>query len=283
MSVAGGRAWAPNDRFVEEVRRFAEFAKTLEFFDGEVAYKLAAAAIIRRVVPPSAIAQPGGPIRFADAMSGTLESASVEVSDQEREYLSRFNYSSSLYQMLGAGPGASIQRGSLAGWARNSSEQHVREAMESLFDDGTPLARRVDDFREVINREYERLHAAGLLKSAQKPTLSTPMVALLLGLADPSRYTLYRADINLQAAADFAYPADLGTGSAGERYERVVRMQRTFADAMQASGCDVPTFSEFTTSSGSGPSIRSGAATVGHPLTLMRWTPVDPAISRSKP
>lgn len=238
--MAGGGAWAPNERFLEEVRRFAEFSKTSEFVDGEVGYKLAAAAIIRRVVPPSAIAQPGGPIRFADAMSGTLESAGIEVSEQEREYLNRFNYSSSLYNMLGAGPGASVQRGALAGWARNSSEQHVREAMENLFDDRTPLARRVDDFREVINREYDRIHAAGLLKSAQKPTLSTPMVALLLGLADPSRYTLYRADINLQAAADFAYAADLSAGTAGEKYERIIHMQRAFADAMQASGCEVP-------------------------------------------
>ena len=232
--------WVPNERFRQEVRRFSEFSKTSEFIDNEVGYKLAAAAVVRRVVPPSALAQSGGPVRFADAMSGTLESAPLDVTAEERDYLSRFNYSSSLYNLLGSGFGAAVQRGSLASWARNSPEDDVRRTIQSLFDDSTPLGRRVDDFRDVINHQYERLHRDGLLKASQKPTIATPMVGMLLGLADPSRYTLYRADINLQAAADFGYPVELGTGSAGQRYERVVEMQRSFADAMQAAGCDVP-------------------------------------------
>lgn len=240
MTVGGGGTWGPNERFLEEVRRFADFAKTDEFFGNEVAYKLAAAAIVRRVVRPAVIAQPGGAVRFADAMSGTLDAATVDVDPSEREYLSQFNYSSSLYNLLGAGQGAAVQRGSLAGWARNSSEDDVRQTLQNLFDDSTPLARRVDDFRDVINREYERLHKQGLLKASQKPTVATPMVAVLLALADPSRYTLYRADINLQAAADFGHPVELSSGTAGQRYERVVEMQRAFADAMQSAGCDVP-------------------------------------------
>lgn len=233
-------AWSPNNRFLQDVGHFADLAKSEEFFENEVGYKRAAAAILGRVVRPASVAQPGGAVRFADALSGTLDAASVDVEPDERELLSRFNYSSALYNLLGAGRGAAVQRGSLASWARNSSEDHVRQALQDLFNEAVSVARRVDAFRDLINHDYGRLHQEGFLKASRKPTIGTPMVALLLALADPADYTLYREDINLQAAADFAYPLDRSTGTVGQRYERVVEMQQAFANAMRLAGCEVP-------------------------------------------
>jgi hypothetical protein len=111
--------------------------------------------------------------------------------------------------------------------------------LRKLTDPDTPLAARVDRFREEFAgmADHARRSGGHILKSDAKT--SSAFTAMLLGGFDPGRYTFYRAGALKNGyelyAPGFAWPTGV---TVGERYSEMCAFVAAVADGLRAK--DVP-------------------------------------------
>lgn len=227
--------WTPNARFAEDAARFAELQTTEQYREEEVDYKKAYAALLRNVLSAESRHSPGFSIRISDLLTGKLDLAAQELSDQERGWLKTWPYPSTLINLMGNGLAAAIQGGSFAAWSAQFGDARVADFFDRLLDDRVPLAGRIDRAQADLTDAYRRLHEAGQLKAKEVPHPAMNFLAILLGLFHPEDYALYRPDMWTYASNDFGYPLSAGATTV-ERYLAGLQMLKAFRAALGEQG-----------------------------------------------
>ena len=116
----------------------------------------------------------------------------------------------------------------------------ISDVFRELVDAKTPLAGRVDRFREDLYEICRTLQRkGGFLPNWELHHVSLAFVALILAAYDKSRHTFYNAGALRYGYKRYAPGTEFPGGSAGEKYAAVCEFAKEIESALEAGGAPV--------------------------------------------
>lgn len=190
---------SPIDVTPEQARWFAEHIHTEDYARNERNYKRTAHLFMRQLLSPPVLESEAFPELLAGFFKGTLKPEELGLPPDEAEEVrtllesAGMTLSSAITNLLGGKWGVPqfiwIPKACELGFGED-----LRQALTDLLDEARPLAERIDDFRVVMEGIQIRLRDAGGFKPNWKVhPPEYPMIGLLLGAYDPTKYTFYHA------------------------------------------------------------------------------------------
>jgi len=232
-------AWIPNACFEADSERFRASRQTPQYAEEEVDYKASLQVVLRRALSAESLARSDLGTFLQRVIDRKVTADELGLAGYERHVFERWNYKQTWVNLNGSPMAASAIMGALHAWAGSADVAAIAGLMGDLVRGPDPAPARIERFCESLNAAFSDLYAGGNLKAASAPRMSLTFAASILGLVDPDRCTLWRADVYRRAAQDFglALPADGAT--AADKYAASIAMQTTIRDALRARDIDV--------------------------------------------